>query len=236
MVKKLLLTACLLIAAVLALVLWSYQGAVLQVPVTEKVVALTFDDGPNPPYTAELLALLEERGVRASFFPKARNVEAFPEAAREVVRAGHEIGNHSYDHLPMTSLSKADMQAEIVRSNQVLEEILGVQARLFRPPFGVQSLGVKLALRELGMVSVLASAHGSDWEEDDPERIAAAVLADIEPGVIVLLHDGHGDVADPHTQDSRSASVAATGIVIEKLREQGYRLVTVGELLTMGQL
>ena len=87
-----------------ALVVWSYGDVVSSVTVEEKLVALSYDDGPNPPYTADLLALLAAKGVRATFFPKGRNVDEFPVDARAIVAAGHEIGNHSYYHAPMTSL------------------------------------------------------------------------------------------------------------------------------------
>lgn len=233
MLKKILISLALLVAAIALSVAWSYQGVVTRVPVQEKLVALTFDDGPNPPYTGELLSLLRERNVRATFFPKARNVEAFPDAARDIVEAGHEIGNHSYDHYAMNSWSADRMLSEIERANDSLRRVMGVETRLFRPPFGVQSLGVRRALEKLEMRSILASAHGTDWEERDAASIAASILEDTGPGAIILLHDGHGDVDDPRAQDSRAASVEATRMLIDTLEEQGYRFVTVGELLSL---
>jgi peptidoglycan-N-acetylglucosamine deacetylase len=235
MVKVIAAAVVLIVGGLFALGSWSYSGAVSSVKVDEKVVALTYDDGPSPPYTDALLALLAEQDVKATFFPKGKNVEAFPEAARAIVVAGHEVANHSYKHMPMTTLSKSVALAEINRAERAIESVMGVETQWFRPPFGVQSIGVKRALNELGKTSVLMSAHGSDWEVFDGAQIAQAILAEVKPGGIILLHDGHGDIDDPHKQEGRSGSVEATRIIIETLRAQGYRFVTVGELMSLGE-
>ena len=175
--------------------------------------------------------MLAERGVTATFFLKGRNVEAFPEVAARVAAAGHEIANHSYHHYAMSSFSKADMQAELERVNALIRAATGVTPTLFRPPFGIQGAGLKRALDELGMLSVLADASGADWEVFDGREVADRVLADVAPGSIVLLHDGHGDVDGPGEQESRAHAVAATAMIIDELRAQGYRFMTVSELL-----
>ena len=126
-----------------------------------------------------------------------------------------------------------DMREEVVRSNLLIENVLGYQPVLFRPPYGVQGPGLKRTLDELDMISIIMSDHGSDWEVTDPRLIANAVLESVAPGSIVLLHDGHGDVDDPLAQDSRAATVVATGMIIEALKEEGYQFATVGELLEM---
>jgi peptidoglycan/xylan/chitin deacetylase (PgdA/CDA1 family) len=235
MIKKIVLTLALVIVTLGAIIFWSYSDAIITVPVTRKVVALTFDDGPNPPNTEALLDVLAQHDVKATFFLKGRNVEAFPGSVLAVAGAGHEIGNHSYSHRPMISLSKEDMLDEVVRTNQLIENLLGYRPALMRPPYGAQGPGLKMALEELGMPSILMSTNGADWEVFDPPLIASRVLENIEPGSIILLHDGHGDVDDPNAQDSRAATVAATGIIIEALAAQGYRFVTVGELMAMAE-
>ena len=234
MAKFIIGAVILIVGGVFTLGMWSYSDTISSVKLTEKVVALTYDDGPNPPHTAALLQLLEKENVRATFFPKGKNVAAFPESARAIVAAGHEVANHSYKHMPMTTLSKDVAMAEILRADEVLETVMGVKTNLFRPPFGVQSLGVKRALTDLGKTSVLMSAIGNDWEVFEPQAIADAVLVDVEPGAIILLHDGHGDVDDPHQQIGRAGSVEATRIIIETLRGEGYRFLTVGELIALG--
>ena len=214
-------------------VTWSYSNTLMRVETTEKAVALTYDDGPNPPHTEALLDLLAERGVYATFFLKGRNVEAFPELAARLVTAGHEVANHSYHHYAMGALSKAEIQAELEQVNALIQDATGVKPSLFRPPFGVQGAGLKRALDELGMLSILADATGADWEVFDGREVADRVLADVGPGSIVLLHDGHGDVDGPREQRTRAHSVAATAFIIDELRADGYRFVTVGELVAL---
>lgn len=233
MIRKILFVLLALIGSIVALLAWSYQGAIGSVSTDQKVVALTFDDGPNPPHTEALLDLLDSHNVRATFFPKGRNVEAFPELLRAVAERGHEIGNHSVIHRPMLAFGTAGMRDEVEQANQLIEQLIGVRPVLFRPPFGAQGIGLSRALRELGMLSILTSAAGNDWELTDPVRIAQLVLADVEPGGIILLHDGHGDIDDPLAQDSRAPSVAATEIILQTLTSRGYRFVTVGELLEL---
>jgi len=231
--KKLLLFVVLSLVLLVAVVGWAYKDSISRIPVEEKVIALTYDDGPNPPHTTELLKVLGSRGVKASFFPKARNVEAFPDDLLAVARAGHEIGNHSYYHRPMVDLGRQAMFDEVERANAILTDLLGYRPVLFRPPYGIQGLGLWRSLRSLKMPSILMSASGLDWELTDARQIADHVLADVEPGDIILLHDGHGDVDEPGSQDSRAATVEATALLIDELRAQGYRFVTVSELMAM---
>jgi peptidoglycan/xylan/chitin deacetylase (PgdA/CDA1 family) len=230
-IKKIAIVLVLLAVAVGGLISFSYAGAVWRIPTSEKVVALTYDDGPNPPHTADLLRILDQHDVKATFFVKGRNVEAYPEELGAVAVAGHEVGNHSFHHRPMIGVSKEAMRSEVELANRAIEKVLGYSPVLFRPPWGAQGIGLKRALGELGMTSIIMSDNGTDWEIADPQLIANAVLATVKPGSIILLHDGHGDVDEPGKQDGRAATVAATGIIIESLRARGYRFATVGELL-----
>jgi len=230
-IKKILLGFAAITLSIAVVFYWSYRNVVITVPVPDQLVALTFDDGPNPPDTQALLDLLQQHQVKATFFMKGRNVQSFPADVRAVAAAGHEIGNHSYNHPSMLWMSRSASLAEIARTNQALENILGFTPRLFRPPFGAQGPGLTLALAQLNMTSIGMSAIGSDWDVFDPQQIANNILSAIEPGAIVLLHDGHADVADPMAQDSRSATIAATQILIKQLRAQGYRFVTISELM-----
>jgi peptidoglycan/xylan/chitin deacetylase (PgdA/CDA1 family) len=233
MIKKILLGILLALALLIATGVWCYQDVLIKAPLTEKVVALTYDDGPNPPHTQALLQVLSEQGVHATFFMKGINVDAFPDSVAAVAAAGHEIGNHSYYHQPMLAFTPGKYRDEITRTNHALKNILGYEPELFRAPYGAQGIGLTLALEELDMRSIGMSAIGNDWEVFDPRLIADAILDAIEPGAIILLHDGHGDVADPAAQDSREASVAATKLLIETLQGQGYRFVTVGQMLEL---
>ena len=190
MLRKLLYATSIVVGLLCAVMFWSYRDAVVSVPLEQKVVALTYDDGPNPPHTQAMLAMLAQHGVKATFFLKGRNVEAYPESVQAVAQAGHEIGNHSYSHRPMWSLSKPSMREEVVRTGELIEKVLGQRPVLFRPPYGLQGPGLKMALDELGMPSILMSSNGADWEETDPALIANKILESIEPGSIILLHEG----------------------------------------------
>mgnify|MGYP003706636001 CR=1 FL=1 len=235
MFKKLLLILLGLALSWVGLVYWCYRDIVFTVPVAEKVVALTYDDGPSPADTPALLALLAEKDVKVTFFLKGMNVEAFPELARAQYAAGHEIGNHSWSHQPMLSFDKAAMQLEVERTSDVIEEVIGILPIYFRPPHLMQGVGLTRALKELGLASIAAGPHGTDWEVFDPELIAQAILDQVEPGNMILVHDGDGPEPNPLGQASRAGTVAATAIIIDSLREQGYRFVTVTELFSLSK-
>jgi peptidoglycan/xylan/chitin deacetylase (PgdA/CDA1 family) len=231
MLRKILAVVALFVAFVGGTIFWSYADAIFKFPAADNVVVLTYDDGPNPPDTQAILDVLEQHQVKATFFLKGRNVEAYPDVVQAVANAGHEIGNHSYYHRPMIAFGKGALREEIEHTNRLIEGVLGYAPVLFRPPYGAQGPGLKLALKELGMKSVIMSDNGADWEVDDPALIASAVLKTVAPGSIILLHDGHGDVDDPERQNTRAPTAQATAIIIESLKSRGYRFATVGELL-----
>ena len=236
MLKKLLIAFLGTITGLAGFMYWCYQDVVFRVPVAEKVVAITYDDGPSSEDTLALLALLAEQNVRVTFFLKGTNVEAFPNIVRAQHKAGHEIANHSWSHQPMLSFSKAAMLTEIDRTAAAIERITGSTPAHFRAPFFVQGAGLTLALRERQLLSVAAGPNGADWEVFHPQQIAASILESVEPGDIILLHDADGPEPDPVGQASRAGTVAATKIIIDSLREQGYRFVTVSELLALADL
>ncbi len=213
---------------------WCYADTIWRMNVAEKVVALTYDDGPNPPYTGQLLTLLKSEGVVATFFLKGRNVEAFPDIPRVIGEDGHEIGNHSYQHKAMWSFSKQVMLQEVSRVDALLDGYPGYHPKMFRPPYGAQGAGLKRALQELGKKSIVFDVVGVDWELAEARAIADRVLSGVTPGSIVLLHDGHADIDEPHEQDSRAATIEATGIIVRELKSRGYRFVVVSELLALG--
>jgi peptidoglycan/xylan/chitin deacetylase (PgdA/CDA1 family) len=233
MLKKLLIALLGTLTGLGGFMYWCYQDVVFRVPVAEKVVAITYDDGPSSEDTLALLAVLAERDVRVTFFLKGMNVEVFPELVRAQHEAGHEIGNHSWSHQPMLSFSKAAILAEIDRTAAAIERITGSTPGYFRAPFFVQGVGLTLALRERQLLSVGAGPNGTDWEVFNPQQIAASILDKVEPGDIILLHDADGPQPDPMGQVSRAGTVAATKIIIDSLREQGYRFVTITELLAL---
>jgi polysaccharide deacetylase family sporulation protein PdaB len=194
----------------------------------EKKIALTFDDGPNDPYTSEVLKVLKDNHVRATFFLVGKNVEANPQAAREIVAAGHAIGNHSYDHRNLVTRTNAQVRDEILKAEKAIEEATGQKTALFRPPYGDKDAFTLRQTRQLGYVMIEWSVSAEDWRRPGPRRIVANVVKDVRNGSIILMHDG-----DKIRRGDRSQTVAALPQIIAQLRQEGYEFVTIPELLKL---
>ncbi len=206
-------------------------GTVSRIATNEPVVALTFDDGPHPVYTPQLLDVLTEYDAHATFFMLGKHAEAHPDVVQRVAAAGHAIGNHTYDH-PSFPLIGARERRWQIRACAATIAPLG--SRLFRPPYGHESLASHASARLLGYDVVAWSAHASDWEHRDSGWILERLLDQIEPGRIVLLHDAIYTPPNPEVAD-RSAMIEALGMLLETLTPR-YRFVTVPELLTLGRV
>jgi peptidoglycan/xylan/chitin deacetylase (PgdA/CDA1 family) len=198
-----------------------------QAEVSEPLVALTFDDGPNEPYTSQLLDVLDERGVRATFFQVGRCAERFPSASRRVVESGHVLGNHSYSHQFSNYFREPSQRREIERSQQVLASVTGVVPALYRPPWLCHWPWVLGSIRDHGL-QVVSGLFGHPLEIiQPPARVMAASAAKItKPGTILIFHDGFDARGG-----RRDQSVAAIGPLIDSLADRGYRFVTVDQLL-----
>jgi peptidoglycan/xylan/chitin deacetylase (PgdA/CDA1 family) len=198
-----------------------------QAEVSEPLVALTFDDGPNEPYTSRLLDLLDERGVRATFFQVGRCAERYPSASRRVVESGHVLGNHSYSHQFSSYFREPSQRREIERSQQALAAVTGVVPALYRPPWLCHWPWVLASIHDHGL-QVVSGLFGHPLElVQPPAMIMAASAAKItKPGSIVIFHDGFDARGG-----RRDQSVAAIGPLIDTLAGRGYRFVTVDQLL-----
>lgn len=192
---------------------------VLQGP-RARQVALTYDDGPSS-MTPQFLATLRRLGVPATFFMIGRAVAANPGIAREVLAAGNEIGNHSWDHANLGGGGPA-ASSEIERTNAAIERATGFTPCLFRPPGRATGADLVARVRALGMTSVLWSADPFDWRLPGTAAIVDRVLAQAGPGGIILDHDGGGP---------RAQTLAAAPAIIAALRARGYTFVTVSTLL-----
>jgi peptidoglycan/xylan/chitin deacetylase (PgdA/CDA1 family) len=188
----------------------------------EKVVALTYDDGPNPPYTNQLLDLFEQNRIKATFFVIGKNIENHPETVQLILSKGHELGNHSYSHKRMVFKSPSFIRAEIEKTDVLLRQ-LGVKQEIhFRAPYGQKLLVLPYILAQLGKKNILWTVDPKDFEESNPEAIKNYILEKVKPGSIVLMHDGGGE---------RSQTIAATEMVIKGLQKKGYTFKTVSELI-----
>jgi peptidoglycan/xylan/chitin deacetylase (PgdA/CDA1 family) len=197
------------------------------VPVAEKLVALSFDDGPNDPCTRQLLAVLAKENVHATFMLIGLNAEKHPDIVRQIAAAGHAIGNHSYSHPRFDRSSPNTIREEITKNDAVLEKLTGKKPLLMRPPYGLYGPDYFEICRTTGHLIGGWSASASDWNPHTPQELAGALLDQLAPGAIFLLHDGKETNDGPH----RVASVEAVAQLIPQIKARGYRFVTIPELL-----
>jgi chitooligosaccharide deacetylase len=191
-----------------------------------RALALTFDDGPSR-WTPAVLDLLAEHEARATFFVVGRYAEERPELVARMAQEGHEVGNHTFDHVDAAYTEDAELGDQIARTSEAILAA-GAQPHLMRPPYGREPERVAELAHAQGLApTVLWSVEGRDWEERPPGEIAADVLRGSAPGAIVLLHDG----VPPGEERECAATVAALGWILPALRGEGYELVTLSELL-----
>ncbi len=188
-----------------------------------KKIALTFDDGPHPRYTPEILEILDRYGVKATFFVVGLNVETYPELVKTVVDEGHEIGNHTYSHANLRRAHYDGVCSEIAVTERLIYENTDFRTRLLRPPEGVYSQAVCDAAANFDYTIILWSVDTRDWAHTPSEEIVRHVLTDVRGGDIILFHDFIG-------QDSPTPD--ALRKILPALIAQGYQFVTVSELLS----
>jgi len=189
-----------------------------------KVVALTFDDGPHPVYTPKVLEILKRYGVKATFFLIGKQVERYPEIARQIVAEGHEVGNHTYSHpknLPKENWD--EVRQEIEKCSEAIEQATGVRPKFFRPPWGFLNYKVLTLAQLEGYTLVFWTVSADHKDAPTPQAMAKRVLKLVHPCAIILMHDGR--------IPSRWKDVKALPLIIEGLRKQGYKFVTLSELL-----
>ncbi|MBC8014829.1 MAG: polysaccharide deacetylase family protein [Sporomusaceae bacterium] len=194
---------------------------------SHKVVALTFDDGPYSPYTEQVLDILKEYHVPATFFVVGQNVEKYPEIVRRIAAEGHQLGNHTYHHVDLLKIDRKTIVEEIDRTSQVIAAITGSVPHVVRPPHGFRDPVVMEVMAERGFKVVEWSVMSRDWNNPGVEVIVDRTVKKVKNGSIVLLHDGDGIASD----DSRIQTVEATRRIIQTLLAQGYEFVTVDEIL-----
>ena len=193
----------------------------------ERVVALSFDDGPNEPYTSRLLDTLDKYDVKATFFQVGRCAQRFPSCTRRVVQSGHVLGNHSYSHSFTRYLKQPRQEIEIIRSQEVFYSITGLTPALYRPPWLCHWPWVLSTLRHNGLQVVSGTfAHPLEIFQPAADTLADSAARLTRPGTILIFHDGLEARGGPRDQ-----SVAAIGPLIDRLADRGYRFTTVDQLL-----
>lgn len=201
-------------------------------PSTGKKVVLTFDDGPSEAYTPQVLKILAEKKVKATFFLVGKHVESYPEVTRQIVDEGHEVGNHTYGHITVPNSAPPQLTAQIVRTNLLILQHAGVYPQYLRPPRGLYDMRMRRIAKLLGQVLVLWSLSSQDWH---PRATTAGVIRRVvdrtSAGDIILFHDSGSLLSSEGS--SRRPTVEALGPIIDGLREKGFDIVTMEEFIAL---
>lgn len=210
------------------------MGSVAGTRTGEPVVSVTFDDGPDPHVTPRVLDALERHGVGATFFVLSDAVRRHPDLVRAVVDAGHEVALHGDDHTRLTTLPLPEVRRRLTDSADVVQQASGVPLRWFRPPFGAQDRAIHGVVHDLGLETVVWGPTAYDWEPGTAEEVAERGLAELEPGAVLLLHDGLV-TPDGHEPPPGLDRGEAHAILLERLRARGYDGASVTDLLARGR-
>ena len=192
---------------------------------TEKLIALTFDDGPSKVFTPQVLAVLKKYNVRATFFMCGEQANYYPELVKQVSVDGNEIADHSWSHPNLyknKAMRGAPMAAEVLKTSKLIEKLVMIKPAFFRAPYNYAGKETVKAVNDLGLVYVGWTFSLLDWEKPAPQVMIDMFNRKLMPGTILLLHDGGG---------SRTNTVAALPGIIEAAKKKGYRFITLGEML-----
>lgn len=199
-----------------------------KVPTQEKAVAFTFDDGPHPLYTRQILDIFRSYNAKATFFMIGQEINAFEDIAAEVHIAGHEIGNHTFSHPDLTKLTLEEARAEMQQADERIRRVTGKPVMNFRPPFFGANDDIFRLAAEFGYHSIgTINGEAKDWEQPGVEFILNHTRPTIENGSIFMFHDGYGE---------REQTIEAVRVLVEELATDGYRFLTVSELLGLANI
>ncbi len=197
---------------------WDLENRFILMTKEKKKVALTFDDGPNREFTPRILKTLRKYNIKATFFVLGWRVYNFEDLILQMKQNGHEIGNHSYDHPYLNTLSAQDIKKQLIMTNTAIKKVAGIDVKLYRPPYGSYNNTVLKIGEELGLELALWTINPEDWSSPGKDIILIRILGAVEDGSIVLLHD-------------KKQTSELLPALIKTLREQGYEFVTVSEIL-----
>ncbi|MBW4576534.1 MAG: polysaccharide deacetylase family protein [Aphanothece sp. CMT-3BRIN-NPC111] len=203
-----------------------FEGKVLEevkLSGKEKAIALTFDDGPEPPYTQQVLEILKKNNIKATFFVIGQNLKAYPQLGQKIVADGHALANHTWSHT-YRHFSPSGAANEIEKTTALIYKTTGVKTSIFRPPGGYLNNGPAGYAKQHKYFIAMWSADSSDWKRPSVATLVNNVVRQAQPGGMALMHDGGG---------YRSHTVQALPKIIAQLKKRGYKFVTVPELLEM---
>jgi len=191
-------------------------------------IALTYDDGPNDPHTLRLLEVLAKHRAHATFFLIGRYVQQQPDIAREVAKAGHVVGNHTFSHPLLIFKSEAEIRQQLSVCRATLEDAIGLHSNLFRPPFGGRRPAVLRVARELGLKPIMWNVTGYDWNAPPASVIERKLAKQIRGGDVILLHDG----GHLKMGADRSQTILATDRLLARYMAEGYEFATISQMMT----
>ncbi|GCE08908.1 polysaccharide deacetylase family protein [Dictyobacter aurantiacus] len=187
----------------------------------QKKVTLTFDDGPDVTYTPEILTILNQYHLHATFFNLGQNVQAHPQVTRMVYAAGHTIGNHSWNHTRLTALSPTGVMWQLESTNHIIQQTIGIKPTLMRPPYNSINNMVRMQIEKAGLQPVLGDVDSLDWQRPGVNVIVQTTLRETGNTSIIVMHDGGGD---------RTQTVGALPLIIQALEQRGYAIVPIQQL------
>lgn len=187
-------------------------------------IAMTFDDGPSAKLTPELLDILAQHHIHATFFVIGRNVVDHPEILQRAMREGHEIGNHTWSHPSLGKMRDDGVRAELRKTDDAIEAAIGIRPALMRPPYGSIAARQKQWIHtEFGYRTILWDVDPLDWKRPGPSVVTSRIVRETRPGSIILSHDIH------------PGTIKAMQATFDQLQEKGFKFVTVSELIAMGK-
>jgi peptidoglycan/xylan/chitin deacetylase (PgdA/CDA1 family) len=204
-----------------------YGRTFIGLPRGSRTMALTYDDGPNDPFTWRVIEVLEHQGVKATFFLIGQFVQQRPEIARAIVEAGHAIGSHTWDHPNLIFASQSGVRRQLEQAQKAIFDATGVEPKLFRPPFGGRRPATLRAIRAFGLVPILWNVTCYDWRAKSAGRIVAHAARQIRGGDVILLHDG----GYLRMGADRSRTVEASDRILTRYRGEGYEFVTIPQMM-----
>ncbi|WEG11871.1 polysaccharide deacetylase family protein [Pullulanibacillus sp. KACC 23026] len=203
------------------------KSTLAKIDTDELAVAITFDDGPNPIYTPQVLEIFDEVSGKATFFMIGEQMVKEPELVKTISEKGHEIGNHSYTHANLTEIDEAAIQRELGQNEKLIETLTGRKPAIMRPPYLAFNEIVQSVVHQFDYEAIGAlNMEATDWEQPGVDHIYTASRKHVQNGSILIFHDGYGD---------RSQTIEAVRLLVRDLTKAGYQLVTVSELLSLSR-
>jgi peptidoglycan/xylan/chitin deacetylase (PgdA/CDA1 family) len=196
-----------------------------------RLLALTFDDGPNDPYTLQIMEVLQRHSVKATFFLIGQYVQQKPEIARALVAAGHAIGSHTWSHPQLIFEQVHELRRQLVQTRQILLDATGADTKIFRPPFGGRRPATLRTVKAFGLQTVMWNVSSHDWSAKSAGEIVARVERKVRGGDVILLHDG----SHVRMGADRSRTVEATDRLVSRYLSEGFEFVTIPEMINRQQ-